>query len=153
MSAYCLPIVDACFGTLSNPMVATRFCLFVCFLAAFGSTLFPCFKIFSRFWVCLCSFRTLVVVPGISLGYFPVAFVGVSGMLAIVISGPPGLSLISSCQPITLLPSLTYASPSAAISLLFVFCSQSTMPLLLSRYHVLFLQLSSLRGFFLWLSP
>ena len=42
-------------------------------------------------------------------------------MLAIFISGPPGLPWISSCQPIALLLSLIYASPSAAISLLFVF--------------------------------
>ena len=118
------------------------------FLAAFGVQFFS-----SRCWVSLGSFLTLVVVPGISLGCFPVASVGVSEMLAIFISGPPGLPWISSCQPIALLLSLIYASPSAAIFLLFVFGGHPTMPLFLSRYHVSFLQLSFLCGFFLWLSP
>ena len=112
-----------------------------------GSNSSSCCIIFSRCWVSLGSLLTLLVVPGISLGCFPVTSVGVSEMLAIFISGPPGLPWISSCQPIALLLSLVYASPSAAISFLFVFCGHPTMPLLLSRCHVSFLQLSFLCGF------
>ena len=116
------------------------------FLAALGSNSFPCCRIFGRCWVCVGFFLKLVVVPEISLGFCPVAFIRVSEMLHMSLSlveatiiaavdhlqplavtllmhlllllwlsslsSPPCFPLIFSCQPITLLLSLNYASHS-----------------------------------------